>query len=222
MQNHLSQLLSQASKSLGIILSLEQQEQLIRYTLELEKWNHTYNLTAVRDAEKIMKRHIIDTLSMVKILKQLSPKTLADIGTGGGIPGVILAIVLPNLQVALLENIGKKCRFLRHVTHLLALTERVIIYQQRVENWQPEYPVSVIICRAFTSLENFMAITYHLGNHDSYWLAMKSAHTATEERNLPNDVIIEHNIALEVPFETAERHLLILKKQLTSKNRVLP
>lgn len=204
--------LSQAADKLGITLSEQQQQQLIHYATELEKWNKTYNLTAVRELDDIVKRHVIDALSVVPHVERLSAKTLADIGSGGGIPGIILAIVFPKLQVDLVESIGKKCRFLRHVTAQLGLAERVTIQQKRVETWQVSTPRCIIICRAFTSLENFTTITQHLGDQNSHWLAMKSAYTADEEEALPDDFELKANYRLLVPFETAERHLLLLQR----------
>lgn len=210
-EQHLTQLLSQAADKLGISVNEQQQTQLLRYAVELEKWNKTYNLTAVRQLDEIVKRHLVDALSVVPKVQALTPKTLADIGTGGGIPGIILAIVLPDLQVDLVESIGKKCRFLRHVISVLELNDRVKVQQTRVEQWHGSAPYSIIICRAFTSLENFTTITRHLGDAHSYWLAMKSAYTA-EEAQLPTDVKLIQNYRLLVPFETAERHLLVLKQ----------
>ncbi|PID65689.1 MAG: 16S rRNA (guanine(527)-N(7))-methyltransferase RsmG [Gammaproteobacteria bacterium] len=206
-------LLCQASEQLGISLTEQQQTQLLDYAVELEKWNKTYNLTAVRQFEAIIKRHLIDALSVVPYVQSLSPKTLADIGTGGGIPGIILAIVLPGLQVDLVESIGKKCRFLRHVVNRLHLDERVSVQQIRVENWQINSPRCIIICRAFTSLENFTTITRHLGDQHSYWLAMKSAQTGDEESRLPADFKFIANQRLMVPFAAAKRHLLVFKRE---------
>lgn len=206
-------LLSQAAATLGITLSKEQRVQLIDYASELEKWNKTYNLTAVRQLDKIIQRHIIDTLAIIPHVAALSPKTLADIGSGGGIPGVIIAIALPQLQVDLVESIGKKCRFLRHAVNRLALAERVSVQQIRVEDWSVVTPRCIIVCRAFTSLANFTTITRHLGNQQSHWLAMKSAQTAEEETTLPDDFAVIANHRLVVPFEPAQRHLLVLKQR---------
>lgn len=205
--------LTKSCEQLGITLNEQQQTQLINYATELEKWNKTYNLTAIRNIEDIMKRHVFDALSVVHSVAEKSPKTLADIGTGGGIPGVILAILFPELSVFLVESIGKKCRFLRHITQKLGLSERVSIVQQRVESWHPPEPLSIIICRAFTSLQNFTTITQHLGDEHSIWFAMKSAYTAAEEQALSKPFIIIENRQVNVPYETAQRHLIILRKQ---------
>lgn len=207
----LHDLLTNACEELDLYLTDSQREQLVVYTQTLEKWNKTYNLTAIRNVEDMMKRHVVDALSVVPTLQALSPKRLADIGTGGGVPGVVLAIVLPTLHVDLVESIGKKCRFLRHVINQLSLNQRVAVRQTRVEAWVPDSEVDVIICRAFTSLANFITITRHLGGKHAYWLAMKSAHTADEEKALPGDFEISRNVVLIVPYEAAARHLLIIR-----------
>lgn len=212
MSSSLHTVLSQACDTLGIALNEHQQQQLVRYVEELAKWNKTYNLTAIREPDEMMKRHVVDALSVVPHVQALAPKTLADIGTGGGIPGIVLAIMLPQLTVDLVESIGKKCRFLRHITQQLSLPH-VSVRQQRVEDWQPETPRCIVICRAFTSLENFTTITQHLGDVQTHWLAMKSAHTADEEAALPAHFTLTENRLLTVPFETAERRLLVLKRQ---------
>lgn len=213
----LKQILQEGCQQLNIVLTEVQIEQLIRYTQELEKWNKTYNLTAVRDIEAMMKRHVLDALSVVKSVERYSPTTLADIGTGGGIPGVVLAIVLPDLRVYLVESIGKKCRFLRHVTTVLGLSARVEVVQQRVEAWQVDFSLSIVICRAFTSLENFTTITRHLGDSETVWLAMKADNTEAETEQLPKDFTVVNNEALNVPFESAGRHVLTLKNMGNSK-----
>ncbi len=209
---YLQKILSQATDELGISVTDKQINQLLDYAVELEKWNKTYNLTAVRKLDEIVKRHVVDALSVVPYIQELSPKTLADIGTGGGVPGVILAIIFPELQIDLVESIGKKCRFLRHISVKLGLSDRLSVQKVRVESWQVDTPKGIIICRAFTSLENFTTITRHLGDENSHWLAMKSAYTAEEESQLPKDFRLLENHCLTVPFEEAERHLLIMKR----------
>lgn len=205
------QLLNDGLNQLSLALTEAQISQLMLYVNELEKWNKAYNLTAVRSIEEIIKRHILDALSVVQLIAEKKPKTLADIGTGGGIPGVILGIVFPKLSIFLVESIGKKCRFLRHVIQKLGLSERVSIIQQRVESWHPTEPLSIIICRAFTSLQNFTTITQHLGDEKTLWFAMKSAHTQAEEQALSQPFMIAENSLLQVPYEAAQRHLIILK-----------
>ena len=211
-KDNLQNILSQACNELGITLSKIQENQIIAYVEELEKWNKVYNLTAIKNREEIMKRHVIDALSIYPHIQRLLPSSLADIGTGGGVPGIILSIMFPNLPIDLVESIGKKCRFLRHIIHKLSLPSHVVVQQKRVQDWQPETIKSILICRAFTSLENFITTTQHLGNNKTYWLAMKSAHTTEEEKSLPNNYTLVDNRQLTVPFEVAKRHLITLKR----------
>ncbi len=212
MTDSLLSILNSGCQQLDLTLSEAQMAQLLDYVRLMEKWNKTYNLTAVRDAEDMMKRHVLDALSVVGAVAKHSPTTLADIGTGGGIPGVILAVVFPDLRVYLVESIGKKCRFLRYVVSALGLSERVNIVQQRVEQWQLPEPLSIVICRAFTSLDNFTTITQHLGDEATRWLAMKADNTGDEVAQLSNAFILKEDEVLRVPFEQAERHLLTLQK----------
>ncbi len=195
-------------------LNDQQIESLIIYAKELELWNKTYNLTAVKGIENIIKRHIFDSLSVVLEIKNNKINKLADIGCGAGLPGIILAIAIPTLEVYLVESIDKKCRFLRHIIQKLGLNKRVFVISERVEKYQPEFNFEGIICRAFTNLENFVTLTKHLGDNSSLWLAMKSEHTKDEEKLLEKtNFNIIKNILLEVEFTEANRHLILLKKQ---------
>lgn len=208
----LSAVLHQASERLGLLLSATQAQQLIDYAVLFHRWNQTYNLSAVRHIDGIIKRHVIDALSVVSSIQALKPQRLADIGSGGGVPGIVLAIVCPELSVYLVESIGKKCRFLRYACQTLGLHERVTVLTQRVESWQVDKPIDVIICRAFTSLSNFTTITEHLGDQASYWLAMKSAYIDDEIEQLQDPFHVVANHVLDVPFESAQRHLLVIQR----------
>lgn len=212
-QENLEDLLAKGCDALHLSLTPTQTQQLISYIQTLHQWNQAYNLTAVRQIEVMMQRHVIDSLSILKSVQSSHPKQIADIGSGAGIPGIVLAIMLPETEVFLIESIGKKCRFLRHVTTILALSERVQVIQQRVEQWQPEKPLSMIICRAFTALENFTKITQHLGDDSSTWLAMKTLPVKEEVQQLPENFILKEQITLTVPYEPARRCLLVLQRR---------
>lgn len=213
--NELSVILQAGCQQLNLELSKQQQQQLLLYVEILNQWNKTYNLTAVRQPQEMIKRHVLDALSVIKNIQNIPHQSIADIGTGGGVPGIILAIVFPNSQIYLVESIGKKCRFLRHAITQLQLNN-VNVIQQRVEQWQPQQALTIIICRAFTSLANFTTITQHLGNTKTQWLAMKSAYTAEEEQQLSAAFSLTQNVRLTVPFEVAQRHLLIFNLTETS------
>ncbi len=207
--NPLFAILSEGCQALGLALSEQQAQQLVKYVETLNQWNKTYNLTAVRNPEEMMKRHVLDALSVIHYVEKIPHQSIADIGTGGGVPGIILAILFPESEIYLVESIGKKCRFLRQAITVLQLKNAQVV-QQRVEQWQLEQPLAIIICRAFTSLENFTTITQHLGDTSTQWLAMKSAYTAEEELQLPSNFRLINNQQLDVPFEEAQRHLLVI------------
>lgn len=211
-QENLERLLAKGCDALHLSPTPTQTQQLIRYIHTLHQWNQAYNLTAVRQTENMMQRHVLDTLAVLNPLQPYPAKQIADIGSGAGIPGLILAIMQPETEVFLVESIGKKCRFLRHTVTLLGLAERVKVIQQRVEQWQPEKPVPMIICRAFTALENFTKITQHLGNESSVWLAMKTLPVDDEIKQLPDNFKLKKQITLTVPYEPATRCLLVLQR----------
>lgn len=207
-------IINEACEQLGLSLADSQVKQLIDYVLLLEKWNQTYNLTAVRDAEAMLYRHVIDALSVAHAVNDNS--VLADIGTGAGIPGLVLAIVYPHSQVYLLDSVGKKCRFLRHAVTTLGLnknSERVFVVNERVEKWQPQVAFDFIICRAFTSLANFITITAHLGSSKTHWLAMKADEITAEKSAIEANFAVLKDEVLNVPFETACRRLVWIKQR---------
>ncbi len=198
----------------GLNLSQEQIESLLIYANELEIWNKTYNLTAIKGVDSIINRHIFDSLSVVSKLKDNNIKRIADIGCGAGLPGIILAIAITELEVYLVESVEKKCRFLRHIIQKLNLSNRIFVISERVEKYQPNFYFEGIICRAFSSLETFVNITAHLGDKDSLWMAMKSEHTKDEELLIgKTNFEVKQNIKLVVESTDAKRHLILLKKQ---------
>jgi len=212
-------LIESACASLSLNLSAAQLTALIDYVSMLQKWNQTYNLTAVQGTDNLIKRHVIDTLSIVADVATIKPDKLADIGTGAGIPGIILAIIFADTPVYLVESTGKKCRFLRHVIARLELnpngkSQRIEVINKRVEHWQPACPIALILCRAFTSLADFTKITAHLGAENSMWLAMKSNDIDAESQALTAPFTIIEQRILNVPFEAAQRRLVKITKTI--------
>lgn len=209
-----------ACTELEIELDKAQVTQLIDYVWLLEKWNQTYNLTAIRHPKDMLYRHVIDALSICPAFKD--GLIIADIGTGAGVPGIILAIVFRESQLYLVDSVGKKCRFLRQAVTHLGLNnecERVFIENERVEQFCPTLLKGVkvefdfIICRAFTSLANFTTITRHLGTDKTQWLAMKANDIADEKSQLPTEFEIIKDKVLKVPFEQASRRLIWIKEK---------
>ncbi|VVM81420.1 Ribosomal RNA small subunit methyltransferase G [Pseudomonas fluorescens] len=203
--------LSTGARQLGVALSEQQHQQLLGYLALLIKWNKAYNLTAVRDPDEMVSRHLLDSLSVMPFIHSDAQSWL-DVGSGGGMPGIPLAILHPHKQVTLLDSNGKKTRFLTQVKLELKLDNLQVIHS-RVEEYQPAQPFAGIISRAFSSMENFTGWTRHLGDTQTHWLAMKGLQPADELVALPADFTVESEQALTVPGCQGQRHLLILRRK---------
>ena len=206
-----AQELSAGAENLAVILTEQQQQQLLQYLGLLIKWNKAYNLTAVRNPDEMVSRHLLDSLSVVKYVEQYGNDWL-DVGSGGGMPGVPLAILFPQRKFTLLDSNGKKTRFLTQVKLELNLDNLEVIHN-RVEAFTPEQAFSGIISRAFSSLEDFTNWTRHLGDTKTHWLAMKGVHPDDELQALPEDFRLDSCQILKVPGCQGQRHLLILQRQ---------
>jgi len=204
--------LREGARELGVELSAEQREQLLAYLALLIKWNKAYNLTAVRDPDEMVSRHLLDSLSVVPYVVEAGDNWL-DVGSGGGMPGIPLAILFPERQFTLLDSNGKKTRFLTQVKLELKLANLQVIHS-RVEEFQPEQPFSGICSRAFSSLEDFSNWTRHLGDVNTQWLAMKGVHPDDELQALPADFSLTATHVLKVPGCQGQRHLLILRRSV--------
>ena len=204
--------LSQGALELGVELSAQQHEQLLAYLALLIKWNKAYNLTAVRDPNEMVSRHLLDSLSVVPFVTEAGDNWL-DVGSGGGMPGIPLAILFPEQQFTLLDSNGKKTRFLTQVKLELKLANLQVIHS-RVEEFRPEQPFSGICSRAFSSLEDFSNWTRHLGDGNTQWLAMKGVHPDDELQALPTDFRLTATHVLKVPGCQGQRHLLILRRSV--------
>lgn len=206
-----AQELIEGAQQLGVILTEQQQQQLLQYLGLLIKWNKAYNLTAVRNPDEMVSRHLLDSLSVVQYVEQYGNDWL-DVGSGGGMPGVPLAIIFPERKFTLLDSNGKKTRFLTQVKLELTLDNLEVIHN-RVEAFTPARAFSGIISRAFSSLADFTNWTRHLGDTNSRWLAMKGVHPDDELQALPEDFRLDSCQILKVPGCQGQRHLLILQRQ---------
>lgn len=192
--------------------------QLLAYLQLLAKWNRAYNLTAVRDIEQMVSRHLLDSLSVLPFLqdkafenKTAKAKHLADVGTGAGLPGLILAIAQPQSQFDLLDSNGKKIRFVKQAIAELQLPN-VAAHQARVEAWKPPQLCDVVLSRAFASLSEMAALCEHLLAPDGRLLAMKGNYPDAELAVLPQQWQLETAAELKIPDETGQRHLIILRR----------
>lgn len=190
---------------LGIELPAATQAKLLAYRDLLLKWNRTYNLTALRDPAQAVSHHLLDSLA---ILPHVGAGPLLDVGSGGGLPGIPLAIARPDLQVTLVDTVQKKATFLQQAAIELELPN-VRAVHARVEEMRGEY--TQITSRAFSDLADFVRLTRRLLAADGRWLAMKGVRPDGEIGGLPNGVRVADIVPLQVPGVDAERHLIILK-----------
>ncbi|MEX6500601.1 16S rRNA (guanine(527)-N(7))-methyltransferase RsmG [Pseudomonas zhanjiangensis] len=204
--------LALGARELDVSLSDEQQQRLLAYLALLIKWNKAYNLTAVRDPDEMVSRHLLDSLSVVPYVAEAGDSWL-DVGSGGGMPGIPLAILFPGRRFTLLDSNGKKTRFLTQVKLELQLTNLEVIHS-RVEAFTPPQPFAGICSRAFSSLADFANWTRHLGDGQTRWLAMKGVHPDDELQALPEDFRLVATHVLKVPGCQGQRHLLILRRSV--------
>ncbi|QGZ32590.1 16S rRNA (guanine(527)-N(7))-methyltransferase RsmG [Stutzerimonas stutzeri] len=202
--------LTNGASLLGIDLNETQQGQLLAYLALLIKWNKAYNLTAVRDPAEMVSRHLLDSLSVAPHVAQGGSRWL-DVGSGGGMPGIPLAILFPEHSFTLLDSNGKKTRFLTQVKLELKLANLEVVHS-RVEQFRPARPFAGITSRAFSALSDFADWTRHLGDLDTRWLAMKGVQPDDELQALPADFQLERCLVLKVPGCQGQRHLLILRR----------
>lgn len=181
------------------------QDKLLAFRDLLLKWNRTYNLTALRDPAQAVSHHLLDSLA---ILPHIGSGALLDVGSGGGLPGIPLAITRPELSVSMVDTVQKKATFLQQASIELGL-KNVAVHHARVEEMTGQY--TQISSRAFSELALFVSLTRHLLAPGGRWLAMKGVRPDEEIAALPADVSVETIIPLSVPGLDAERHLIILK-----------
>ena len=181
----------------------QQLKQWRGYLALLRRWNRTYNLTAIEDDQAILTKHLLDSLSIAGFIKG---ERICDIGSGGGLPGIPLAILFPEKQFTLVDAVAKKTRFLRQVVTELKLANVQVVHA-RVEAYRPAYRFDQVICRAFSSLSEFVSVTGHLLAKNGEWLAMKGKLPVEELAALGKKMAYTVH-PLIVPGLDAERHLI--------------
>jgi 16S rRNA (guanine527-N7)-methyltransferase len=217
--------------ALGLALPDGAMDRLLAYLALLEKWNRVHNLTAVRETERMVSHHLLDTLAAVSYFDRVTgdcplpnplplageganarPKTI-DVGSGGGLPGIPLAIARPELAVTLIDSIAKKTAFLAQAKAELGLAN-VAVVTGRVETYRPETGFDTITSRAFSDLREFVTLTRHLLAPGGRWLAMKGLYPHQEIAALPVDVRLAAEHVLTIPGLDATRHMIILEPVL--------
>lgn len=201
----LEQELEAGLAQLGLELSAEQIDRLNQYLALLNKWNKTYNLTAVRETERMVAYHVLDSLSA---LPHIQGVRVLDVGSGGGMPGMLFAIARPDWQLTLIDANHKKTTFLRQAAIELGLNN-VEVHCERVEALAaPAF--DVITSRAFADLAEFVRLTRHVLADGGVWAALKGVYPYEEIAQLPDDIRVVSVQALHVPGLDAERHLVKL------------
>jgi 16S rRNA (guanine527-N7)-methyltransferase len=205
----LTSMLSQGVQSLRLNLSVEQIDKMIAYLELLSKWNSVYNLTSIRDPKEMIKQHLLDSLSAAHAFKDA--KNVLDVGSGGGLPGMILAIVYPEIRISMVDTVSKKTAFLNQARTELGLAN-VTVHTARVETLQVEQKFDVITSRAFSELSNFINWSGHLLSEGGRFLAMKGVNPDQEIERLPLGWTVTTIEALQVPGLDVERHLIFIEK----------
>lgn len=185
-------------------LSEAQINQLLTYLELLCKWNKAYNLTAVRDPDEMLSRHLLDSLSVVPFV---TADRVLDVGTGPGLPGIPLAICYPDREFTLLDSNGKKTRFLTQCKMQMGLKNMTVVHG-RAEQHQPASPYDQITSRAFSALKNIIQWCEHLLSDKGQFLAMKGLYPDDEIAEMPSHYQVTRSEVLTIPGCVGERHLL--------------
>jgi 16S rRNA (guanine527-N7)-methyltransferase len=211
MSTNLAEDLNAGIQALGLNLSAEQQQRLLNYMALIQKWTKVYNLTAVRDPAEMLTHHLLDSLTAITPLTRHTlgqPIRLLDVGSGGGLPGVVLAICMPELTVTCVDTVAKKAAFVQQVAVSLRLSNLRGLHA-RVETLTDPY--QVICSRAFASLPDFVTWSRSALAEGGVWMAMKGKHPQDEIDTLPQDVKVLHVEPLTVPGLDVERCMVWMR-----------
>lgn len=212
--------LTEAASRLGLSLDACTVDKLIAYLGLLQRWNATYNLTAVRDPAGMLVQHLLDCLAIVPPLRRVLGECagrIADVGSGAGLPGVVIAATCPQLQVCCVDTVGKKVAFVRQVIAEFQL-RNLRAEHGRVESLRSEPLYDVVTSRAFASLSDFVRLTRHLIVPGGMWLAMKGKIPSDEIAALPSEVEVFHVEQLTVPELFADRCLVWIRSRQHAVN----
>lgn len=197
------------ASALGLDCSEKQIVSLIDYLALLSKWNVVYNLTAVRDPAQMVTQHLLDSMSAIPAFA--AAKNVLDVGAGGGLPGLVLAILRPDMQISLIDTVHKKTAFLTQVKAELGLSN-VTVHTARVEQLKVEKKFDVITSRAFAELADFVNWSGHLLEQGGRFIAMKGVNPQQEIARMPAGWEVKEVRALLVPGMQAERHLILIER----------
>ena len=201
MQKH-KDLLIEGSTKLGIELSVEKIEKLLHYLELIIKWNKVHNLTAIDDPSEGVKKHLLDSLSILSFIKK---GKILDVGSGAGLPGIVIALMRDDIDVTSIDSVGKKCRFMEHARLDLNLINFNVV-NDRVEIYNTNECFNQIVSRAFATFKDTKKLTAHLICHEGEYLFMKGKHYKME--SISED-FIENKV--NVPFVSEERFIIQMK-----------
>ena len=206
----LAQVLVDGIEEMQLDLSGDKIAKLMDYLALLFKWNAVYNLTSLRDPMQMVTHHLLDSLAAVPAF--IGANNVLDVGAGGGLPGMVLAICRPDMKVAMIDTVHKKTAFLTQVKAELGLSN-VTVYTKRVEQLEVKEPFDVITSRAFADLSDFVNWSGHLLAEGGQFIALKGVAASEEQQRVPAPWQITKLQALQVPKLDAERHLVFIAKQ---------
>jgi 16S rRNA (guanine527-N7)-methyltransferase len=203
-------------KSLGMPLPEHSQSSLVAYVALLAKWNATYNLTAIRDPERMLTHHILDSLAVLPALDAqvagVADVHVLDVGSGAGLPGLPIAIARPAWRITMLEPVQKRAAFVTQAIAEIGIPNAKIL-ARRVEDYEAQSPVHIAISRAFSDLASFAeSSARHVGTR-GVLVAMKGVHPDEELRELPPAFEVRTEVALDVPGVDAARHLIVMQQR---------
>lgn len=219
----LEQALNAGVAALGVALDRDAQRALLQYMDLLQRWSRVYNLTAVRDPQAMLVQHVLDSLAVVPALQRWAGsghpvQRLADIGSGAGLPGLVVAVACPDVQMWCIDAVAKKVSFIRQAAAHMGVAAAVQALHTRVEDWTDPHAqgFDVVVSRAFASLADFVGTTDHLLAPHGVWLAMKGRPPADEIAALPPTIEVFHVEPLTVPGLQAQRCLVWMKKRTST------
>lgn len=206
----LAQVLADGIAEMDLAVTPAQQEQLMDYLGLMFKWNSVYNLTSLRDPMQMVTHHLLDSLAAVPAFA--GARNVLDVGSGGGLPGIVLAIVRPDMNVSMIDTVHKKTAFLTQVKAQLSLAN-VTVYTARVEQLQiaERARFDVITSRAFADLSDFVNWSSHLLAEGGRYIALKGTAPRDEQQRLPGEWKVSGVEPLQVPRLGAERHLVFIE-----------
>ena len=203
----LEQELASGITALGLDVPAPSLPRMLEYLALIDKWNKTYNLTAVHEQDRMLTHHLLDSLAVLPHIR--GPRVL-DVGSGAGLPGIPLALARPDWQFTLLDSSHKKTTFLRQAVIELGLSH-VEIVCDRVENWNAPQPFDSVVSRAFSDLPEFLALAGRLCAKNGVVIAMKGVYPHDELAQLPGNFRLDCVVPLQVPGLDAERHVAVLQ-----------